>query len=113
MSSKKNKSSSPIVYSTDPDFKSEQESNDVETLPAAQQPLKIKLDTKHRAGKIVTLIIGFVGNEKDIEELGKKLKNHCGTGGAVKDGEIIIQGDHKEKICIWLQKNGYTRSKQL
>ena len=111
MPERKNKSSSAIVYSTDPDFKPEEESNDVETLPAAQQPLKIQLDTKHRAGKVVTMISGFVGNNKDLEDLGKKLKSLCGTGGAVKEGNIIVQGDHREKIRIWLQKNGYTKVK--
>ncbi|MBL0145063.1 MAG: translation initiation factor [Chitinophagaceae bacterium] len=107
---KKLNSFSGLVYSTDPDFKIEEEVNEVETLPSSQQKLKIKLDTKHRAGKAVTLITGFIGKQKDAEELGKKLKSFCGTGGSVKDGEIIMQGDNREKIKQWLIKNGYTVS---
>jgi len=105
---KKNKPDSQgFVYSTDPDFKFEEDQQNVETLPAAQQKLKIKLDTKHRAGKAVTLIEGFIGKEEDLEELGKKLKSFCGTGGSAKDGEIIIQGDQREKVIQCLSKNGY------
>jgi translation initiation factor 1 len=104
---KKLNSLSGLVYSTDPNFKIEEEIEEVETLPAHQQKLKIKLDTKQRAGKAVTLITGFMGKPKDAEELGKKLKTFCGTGGSVKDGEIIVQGDNREKIKQWLQKNNY------
>jgi translation initiation factor 1 len=86
---KKNKDQrSTFVYSTDPDF-------------------KIQLETKHRAGKTVTVVLGFIGLEDDLAQLGKDLKNHCGTGGSAKDGEIILQGDHREKIKQWLQKKGY------
>lgn len=112
---KKNKpDKSGFVFSTDPNFKFEQEEENVaETLLPKQQKLRIKLDTKQRAGKAVTLITGFVGSEDDLEDLGKKLKNFCGTGGSVKDGEIIIQGDQRDKVLQWLLKNDYSGSKKL
>jgi translation initiation factor 1 len=111
--SKKNKPDNRgFVYSTDPDFSFKEEEKTIVTLMPAQQNLKISLDKKHRAGKAVTLINGFVGKEVDLEELGKKLKGFCGTGGSSKDGEIIIQGDQREKIVVWLLKNGYTRIKK-
>ncbi|HEY6506137.1 MAG TPA: translation initiation factor [Chitinophagaceae bacterium] len=112
--SKKNKPDSRgFVYSTDPDFSFKQEEEHIETLLPAQQKLRIKLDTKHRAGKAVTLIEGFIGKEDALAELGKKLKNFCGTGGSAKDGEIIIQGDQREKVMQWLVKNGYSNSKKI
>ncbi|MBI5857786.1 MAG: translation initiation factor [Sphingobacteriales bacterium] len=110
---KKNKTDSRgFVYSTDPNFSFEPVQDNTETLPASKQNLRIWLDTKHRAGKAVTLVKGFIGKEKDLEELGKKLKSFCGTGGSAKDGEIIIQGDQREKVMQWLLKNGYSNSKQ-
>lgn len=107
--SKKNKAdNNGFVYSTDPNFHFEnEEQQEQETLPVAKQRLKIQLDTKQRAGKAVTLITGFIGKADDLEDLGKKLKNFCGTGGSVKDGEIIIQGDQREKVKQWLSKNSY------
>jgi translation initiation factor 1 len=111
---KKNKPDSRgFVYSTDPDFKFEEEQISGDTLPPVQQKLKIRLDTKHRAGKAVTLVEGFIGKEEDLEELGKKLKSFCGTGGSAKDGEIIIQGDQREKVMQWLGKNGYKNLKKV
>ena len=112
--SKKNKPDTRgFVYSTDPNFSFEEEqSNDV-TLPAAQQKLKIKLDTKHRAGKAVTLMTGFSGTEDDLQDLGKKIKSFCGTGGSAKDNEIIVQGDQREKVLQWLIKNGYKLAKKI
>jgi translation initiation factor 1 len=108
MSKKKLTSFGGLVYSTDPGFKLETDAKaEEETLPPAQQQLKVKLETKHRAGKAVTLVLGFAGNDAGREELGKKLKTFCGTGGSVKDGEIIIQGDNREKVVQWLKKNGY------
>ena len=112
--SKKNKPDNKgFVFSTDPNFKFEEEENSVqETVAPKQQKLRIRLDTKHRAGKAVTLILNFKGIENDLEDLGKKLKNYCGTGGSAKDGEIIIQGDQRDKVLQWLLKNGYSDSKK-
>lgn len=112
--SKKNKPDTRgFVYSTDPDFRFEEEPDHSVTLPPAQQKLKIRLDTKQRAGKAVTLIEGFIGKEEDLQELGKKLKSFCGTGGSAKDGEIIVQGDQRDKVLQWLQKNGYKLAKKI
>jgi translation initiation factor 1 len=105
--SKKKENGSFMVYSTNPDFKIEDDEVPVQTLPPHQQLLRITLETKHRAGKTVTLITGFMGKEEDMAILGKQLKNHCGTGGSAKDGEIILQGDHREKVRSWLQKKQY------
>lgn len=106
--SKKKSGSSPFVYSTNPDFNpGGDEQHAEETLLPAQQMLRVTLETKHRAGKTVTLITGFVGKAEDMETLGKQLKNHCGTGGSAKDHEIILQGDHREKVKVWLKKAGY------
>ena len=114
MSKKKIQSSGGLVYSTDPDFKLPDETLvEQETIDPSQQKLKIRLDTKHRAGKAVTLLEGFVGTDNDMEDLGKKLKSFCGTGGSVKDREIIVQGDNREKILQWLHKNGYKSSKKI
>ena len=102
-----------MVYSTDPNFKPEQEQKqELDTLLPAQQKIKVRLDTKHRAGKAVTLIDGFIGTTVDKEELGKKLKTFCGTGGSVKEGEIIVQGDNRDKVMGWLQKNGFSSVKK-
>jgi translation initiation factor 1 len=113
--SKKNKPDSRgFVYSTDPSFRFEPEEPDMpSTLPAGQQKLRIRLDTKQRAGKAVTLVTGFTGTPEDLETLGKQLKNYCGTGGSVKDGEIIIQGDQRDKVLQWLLKNDYKQSKKV
>jgi translation initiation factor 1 len=112
--SKKNKPDiRGFVYSTDPSFSFEPEQDNTQTLPAAQQKLKIRLDTKHRAGKAVTLITGFIGLENDLQELGKKLKAYCGTGGSAKDGEIIIQGDQRDKVLQWLLKSDYKQTKKV
>ena len=114
MAAKKINSLGGLVYSTDPDFKIEEDSDDKRaSLAPAHQKLRILLDKKQRAGKKVTLIEGFVGNQSDMEELGKKLKGFCGTGGSVKDGEIIVQGDNRDKVLQWLQKNGYSNAKKI
>ena len=110
--SKKNKPDSRgFVYSTDPNFRFDEEKSFSETLPPAEQKLVVKLETKHRGGKAVTLITRFVGKTEDLEILGKQLKNFCGTGGSAKDAEIIIQGDQRDKVLQWLMKNGYKAKK--
>jgi translation initiation factor 1 len=102
-----------LVYSTDPNAKiGEDDLPESETLPPAKQRLRIWLETKHRGGKAVTVIQDFIGKDADREALGKQLKNACGTGGSVKEGEILIQGDHREKVLQWLLKNGYVLSKK-
>ena len=112
--SKKKLGKDGIVFSTDPNFRLENEKQkEFETLPSSQQKLKVRLDTKQRAGKAVTLIEGFIGTDDDLEGLGKKLKTFCGTGGSVKNGQIIIQGDQCSRITQWLQNNGYRGVKNL
>jgi len=114
MAKNKINSFSALVFSTDPNFKPEQdETPKIATIVPAQQLLKVRLETKHRAGKAVTLITGFAGTDDDIESLGKMLKTFCGTGGSVKDGEIIVQGDHRDKVMQWLIKNGYVKAKKM
>jgi translation initiation factor 1 len=109
MMSKKNKpDKSGFVFSTDPSFSFDHEDNELqETLPPEKQKLKVSLETKHRAGKAVTVVTGFIGMPDDLEKLSKQLKTSCGTGGSAKDGEIIIQGDQREKIRQFLIKNKY------
>jgi translation initiation factor 1 len=110
--SKKKSSSNGLVYSTDPNFSYEEEKVEQVTIPTAEQKLWVRLETKHRGGKTVTLVEGFIGTDADRESLGKALKNHCGTGGSAKDGEILVQGDHREKVLQFLLKNGYTKSRK-
>ena len=101
-----------IVYSTNPDFQySTDEKEEIDTLPKQQQKLRVNIEKNHRGGKTVTLVKNFVGNEEDMKELGKFLKTRCGVGGSVKEGEILIQGDFKEKIIELLKKEGYTQTK--
>ncbi|HYW94226.1 MAG TPA: translation initiation factor [Bacteroidales bacterium] len=96
------------VYSTDPDYDFNYgEQDDVETPPPSSQTLYVQLDRKKRKGKVVTLVTGFKGKDDDLQALGKELKKKCGTGGSVKDGEIIIQGDFKTRIGELLQGDGY------
>jgi translation initiation factor 1 len=97
-----------LAYSTNKEFfNSFPEEEPAETLPKEKQKLRVSLDTKQRAGKIVTLIDGFSGKEEDLEILAKQLKTKCGAGGSVKDGFIIIQGDYKIKVIAWLKEWGY------
>lgn len=103
-----------IVYSTNPDFKyDERSSQEVETLPREKQPLRISLDKRCRKGKTVTLVTGFAGRDSDLQELGKMLKTKCGTGGSAKDGDIIIQGDMREKVLGILRKEGYAKARTI
>ncbi|HTM67048.1 MAG TPA: translation initiation factor [Flavipsychrobacter sp.] len=115
MSKKKQGRSDGLVYSTNQDYYSDynEEGTEQDTLPKEKQKLRVKLDTKQRAGKVVTLIEGFVGTDDDLEALGKQLKTKCGTGGSVKDGFIIIQGDYKQKIFTWLKEWGYNNVKGM
>lgn len=97
-----------IIYSTNPDFNYEySQEEEAETLAPEKQNLRVLLDSKQRKGKTVTLIQGFVGSEEDLKELAKLLKNKCGVGGSVKDGEIIIQGEVKDKVLTILRDNKY------
>lgn len=97
-----------IVYSTKQDFNYEENtSNQEETLSPEKQTLRIQLSTKHRKGKTVTLITGFVGRTEDLQALEKELKSKCATGGTCKEGEIIIQGDFREKITVYLRSKNF------
>jgi translation initiation factor 1 len=110
--SKKVKNRIGVVYSTNPEFQYESELEaQPETLIPSKQILRIHLDRKQRKGKEVTLITGFVGQSQDCEALGKRLKQQCGVGGAVKDNEIILQGDHRSKVLTMLTGAGYHQTK--
>ena len=97
-----------VVYSTNPEFQFEKDQDDAEeTLPPQQQKLYVRLDRKNRKGKTVTLIEGFTGTEEDLKSLARELKSKCGVGGSARDGEILIQGDFRERIMILLEEKGY------
>ena len=97
-----------VVYSTNPDYKYETAAEEeVETLPAEQQKLIVSIDRRARAGKQVTLVTGFVGKDEDLAALAKTLKTKCGVGGSAKDGEIIIQGDWRDRVVDLLKGMGY------
>ena len=103
-----------VVYSTNPDYNYEMDDDEEQVnLEPSQQNLRVQLDRKNRGGKVVTLITGFVGTENDLKDLGKLLKTKCGVGGSAKDGEIIVQGDFKQKIVELLKKEGYTKTKTV
>ena len=99
------------VYSTNPNFVFDYGEEEVLTLEPAKQNLRIMLDKKQRGGKKVTLVIGFQGSDFDLALLGKELKSACGVGGSVKDGEILLQGDFREKVLALLLQKGYAKTK--
>jgi len=111
MTKKKLNSFSGLVFSTNPDAMKEEEQEQQHTPAPGEQQLRVRIEKKHRGGKTVTVIDGFTGSSEDLAALGKRLKTQCGTGGSAKDGEILIQGDYREKIVAWLRAWGYTRTK--
>jgi translation initiation factor 1 len=109
---KKQRDQRGVVWSTDPDFRFEPQQEEVPvSQPASQQKLRVWIDRKQRKGKEVTLVTGFIGSEADLQALGKTLKTRCGSGGTAKDNEIILQGNHRDKVVQWLQEMGYTQAK--
>lgn len=103
-----------VMYSTNPDYQyNTGDEEEAETVPKEKQPLRISLDKRNRGGKAVTLVTGFRGTADDLITLGKFLKVKCGVGGSAKDGEIIVQGDMRQKVLDILQKEGYTKSKVI
>lgn len=110
--SKKKPDKYGVVFSTDPNFRFEPvKPMDSLTPLAGHQRLRVLIEKKHRGGKEVTLVTGFKGQNSDLEALGKTLKTRCGTGGSVKDGEIIIQGNHRDKVVKMLIEMGYSDTK--
>lgn len=101
-----------IVYSTNPDFSYQlDKEKEPATVDPKQQKLRVSIEKKGRGGKTVTVITGFIGSEDDLKELGRMLKTKCGVGGAVKDGEILIQGEFKQRIIDLLKAEGYSQTK--
>ncbi len=96
-----------FVFSTDSQFEFEDETQEQESIANNQQKLIAKLERKGRGGKVVTIVEGFIGSDDDLKDLGKMLKNKCGTGGSVKDGEIVMQGDIRNKVVDLLTKEGF------
>ena len=106
------KSRLQVVYSTNPDYNYVTDDEpEAETLPKQQQKLRVQMEKNHRGGKTVTIIRGFIGTDDDLKALAKLLKTRCGVGGSAKDGEIIIQGDFKQRIIDLLKQEGYTQTK--
>ena len=103
-----------VVYSTNPNFEYDNgEQQAVETLPKDRQNIRVWRDTHGRAGKVATVVRGFVGSEDDLTELGKTLKRKIGVGGSVKDGEIIIQGENRDRVLQILLDEGYSKAKKV
>ena len=103
-----------MVYSTNPDFDYNYgEEAEAETIAPEKQNLRVWRDTKGRGGKVVTIVKGFVGSTNDLQELGRALKQGCGVGGSIKEGEIIIQGDHRDRVTALLLQNGYSKTKKV
>lgn len=108
----KNKNKLGVVYSTNPDFQYDYDQPEaVETLPPSQQRLRVRMERSGRGGKTVTIVDKFVGSDADLEALGKTLKTRCGVGGSAKEGQIIIQGDFRDRAVALLQDLGYTQTK--
>jgi len=101
------KNSSGIVYSTNPNHQYDTKPHQAASVQPGQQSLTVMLDRKNRGGKMVTVISGFAGKEQDLDALARTLKTKCGVGGAVKDGLILLQGDHRDKVIAELSKAGY------
>lgn len=108
----KKKDKDGLVYSTDPKFEYREEKEEAASLPPQQQKLRVMIDRKQRGGKEVTLVTGFVGPEEELAELGKYLKTRCGVGGSAKDGEIIVQGNQRDKVVQLLIEKGFTQTKK-
>lgn len=108
MSKKNKKKRIDVVYSTNPDYEYDYEDDGVEeTLPPGEQNLKVRIEKKGRGGKTAVVVKGFIGSEVDLKDLAKTVKTKCGTGGSAKDGEIIIQGEMRNKVLEVLNKEGY------
>ena len=113
MESKDWKEKLSFVYSTNPNYTPEtEETEKIESIPSNKQVLRVRLEKKNRGGKSVSIISGYVGTEEELKELGKIIKNKCGVGGTVKDGEILIQGDFRDRILNLLQEMGYNNVKK-
>ncbi|MBR4969081.1 MAG: translation initiation factor [Alistipes sp.] len=103
-----------MVYSTNPDFNYNYgEEAEAETIAPEKQNLRVWRDTKGRGGKVATIVKGFVGSTNDLQELGRALKQGCGVGGSIKEGEIIIQGDHRDRVTALLLQKGYSKTKKV
>lgn len=100
-----------MVYSTNPDYQYETDDEQTEALPRQQQRLRVRIEKNHRGGKTVTIVSGFIGSDDDLKELGRLLKTKCGVGGSQKEGEVLVQGDFKEKVIQILKQEGYTQTK--
>ena len=101
-----------MVYSTNPDFQFVTDDEpEAETLPKSQQRLRVRIEKNGRGGKTATIIAGFIGSEADLKVLGKWLKGRLGVGGSAKDGEVLVQGDFKQRVIDLLKADGYTQTK--
>ena len=109
----KNKKRDHVVYSTNPNYEYSEEYDELETLEKDKQELKVLIDRKQRKGKSVTLVSGYTGSDDDLKDLAKTLKSKCGVGGSAKDGEILIQGEFKDKVFNLLIDLGYTKTKKV